>query len=549
MKTRRIYVWTVFFLALLPVSCSSGGGGGSILRIDSVTPEEGSARGGEEVVIEGRGFDEGTRVLFGDASAAAVELVSAEEIRAVTPLTTAGTVDVVVRQGETNEAVLENGFTFEPLDLRFVEVPPHSFPGMETLSIAAAVVGDFDLDMDQDILVAVSGEESRLLLNNSAGNFTDSTQEGPEGEDEGDGGEEDAGSEDAYEDPVVDGDDAPADVEEEEAVVVDPDSRLPGWTYDTRDVAVFDFDGDGDIDIFVCNGPGESNKFFANDGTAHFVNRTRDTLPGEEDDCTAAVVIDVDGDGKEDVVTANNTASATEENEFPQIRVYINEGRGSESLVEFEVDDEADIPQRGEVVVSLAAADVNGDAYPDLVLSHLQADDGVYVRVLINRSGETVPDSTSSIKFTYAGADELPSPAGPVSHVAAGDVDGDGDVDIVAMSTDGQDRLFVNDGSGHFFDDSFSSMPVDRVDGRFAALADMDLSGVSDIVIANWGAQNRLYLHRDPGDFIDKTPALPMYGDKSVVALVLDAEGDGDLDIVFINGGGDESRLYLSVEP
>ncbi|MFH1436097.1 MAG: FG-GAP-like repeat-containing protein, partial [Pseudomonadota bacterium] len=509
-------------------------------------------RGGEEVAIKGRGFDEGTRVVFGDAAAAQVELVSGEEIRAVTPPATAGAVDLFVLEGEEDEDVLEKGFAFEPLDLRFVEVPPHAFPGMETLSIAAAVVGDFDMDADPDILVAVSGEESRLLLNNSAGNFTDSTQEGQE-EDEADASEdEDAGVEDVYEDPAVDGEDAPADVEdveEEEAVPVDPDSRLPGWTYDTRAVAVFDFDGDGDLDIFVCNGPDASNKYFANDGTAHFVNKTRDALPEDEDDCTAAVALDVDGDGKQDVVTANNVASVTEDNEFPQIRVYLNEGRGSGSPAEFEVDDQADIPQRSEVVASLAAADVNGDAVPDLVLSHLQADDGVTVRVLINRSGETAPDSTSSIKFTYAGADELPSPPGPVSHVAAGDVDGDGDVDIVALSTDGQDRLLVNDGSGHFFDDSFSSMPVDRVDGRFAALADMDMSGVSDIVIANWGAQNRLYLHRDPGDFIDKTPALPMHGDRSVVALVLDAEGDGDLDIVFINGGGDESRLYLSVEP
>jgi len=455
--------------------------------------------------------------------------------------------------------VLERGFRVEPLDLRFTEVPQYSFPGMAGLAIADAAVRDFDLDSDLDILIAASGAESRILLNNGSGNFTDSTEERPvaddpdAGEEEDGDGDEDAGAADVFE--VLDVEEEPADVPPE--YVFDPYKRLPGWEYTTRAVAVYDFDGDGDEDIFVCNGPDEPNAFYVNDGTAHFVDMAATVLPEDGDNCLHAAAADIDRDGLIDVVTVNILPDEPEpppdppEEDGPlQIKVYLNQGRGSTPArpVTFEVEQDADIPQRDEVVASIAVADVDGDGYPDIILSY-DAGDGPYVKLLLNKSANMIPDATSGIRFMYANDDALPSPAGPVSHVEAGDVDGDRDADVVAISTEGQDRLLINDGRGHFFDDTFSSLPVDRASGRFAFLADMDLSGVRDILIANYGAQNRLYLHRDPANFIDKTPALPMYIDATVMALSLDADGDGDEDIVFLNAGDDTSRLCLSVEP
>ncbi|MFH1435176.1 MAG: hypothetical protein ABIJ56_05635, partial [Pseudomonadota bacterium] len=66
MKNKRKNIRTAVLpvLVMISISCSSGGGGGGdALRVDSVTPDRGTARGGEEVAIKGCGCDEGTRVV------------------------------------------------------------------------------------------------------------------------------------------------------------------------------------------------------------------------------------------------------------------------------------------------------------------------------------------------------------------------------------------------------------------------------------------------------------------------------------------------------
>ena len=134
-----------------------------------------------------------------------------------------------------------------------------------------------------------------------------------------------------------------------------------------------------------------------------------------------------------------------------------------------------------------------------------------------------------------------------ITHLVATDVDGDLDTDVVAISGTGQDCLLVNDGTGHFFDDTFLTMPVDRVDGRQAVAADLNLDGHADLVIANHGAQNRLYLNRGDGCFYDKTPALPFRDDATRLVLVFDVDRDGDRDVVVVNDA-EPSVLLISVE-
>jgi len=83
------------------------------LTISSATPDAGFTNGGTSVTITGTGFTNGATVSFGAAAAASVTVVSATNITAYTPaVTNAGTVDVVVINGDFQPVTLTNGFTF-----------------------------------------------------------------------------------------------------------------------------------------------------------------------------------------------------------------------------------------------------------------------------------------------------------------------------------------------------------------------------------------------------------------------------------------------------
>jgi hypothetical protein len=77
-------------LSTLLLSCSSD------LKVTSIDPGAGSARGGQKVVIEGKGFESDCQVTFGSTPARSVNVVSSESLEVVTPLAIAGAADVTV---------------------------------------------------------------------------------------------------------------------------------------------------------------------------------------------------------------------------------------------------------------------------------------------------------------------------------------------------------------------------------------------------------------------------------------------------------------------
>ena len=79
--------------------------------------------------------------------------------------------------------------------------------------------------------------------------------------------------------------------------------------------------------------------------------------------------------------------------------------------------------------------------------------------------------------------------------VALGDVDGDGDNDLVfGNAWDLQNRLYLNDGTGTFTDATAARMRLVSDDTEAVALGDVDGDGDPDLVSGNRG-QNRLYLN------------------------------------------------------
>ena len=81
-------------------------------------------------------------------------------------------------------------------------------------------------------------------------------------------------------------------------------------------------------------------------------------------------------------------------------------------------------------------------------------------------------------------------------------------------------------------------LPADNDVTEDIALGDVDGDGDQDIVCANAASRNRLYLNRGGGEFVDATVTnLPPVYDFSRGVALGDIDNDGDLDMAVANGG------------
>jgi hypothetical protein len=125
---------------------------------------------------------------------------------------------------------------------------------------------------------------------------------------------------------------------------------------------------------------------------------------------------------------------------------------------------------------------------------------------------------------------------------ALGDVDGDGDPDIVTVNGRSNAKVWLNDGSG-YFTDSGQLLGTDMNHG--VALRDLDGGNDLDAFATNYGSGNMVWLN-DGAALFDS--AGPFFGGSSQKIALGDLDGDGDLDAV-IGGSyyyGARTKVYFN---
>ncbi len=164
------------------------------------------------------------------------------------------------------------------------------------------------------------------------------------------------------------------------------------------------------------------------------------------------------------------------------------------------------------------AADLDRDGDPDLLLARPEG-------------GFVLYDNLRGGRFAAKEAG-LPK-TGLVSDAAAGDLDGDGRLDLVWVA-DGRAAAALNKGDGTF------RPPVDLGPAASVLLFDYDNDGFLDVFLANPSGPSALLRNDGTGRLAAASVGeLP----PARAAEAVDADGDGDLDLALVAPGGTVSLL------
>jgi FG-GAP-like repeat len=309
----------------------------------------------------------------------------------------------------------------------------------------------------------------------------------------------------------------------EETTHLPPDQTLPGTS--STDVDLVDVDRDGDLDLFVAEGTDSAaprpNRLLLNNGAGQFTDVSATHLPPGIANSTKVDFGDVDGDGSLDAIVAN----------LGPEQLLINDGSGRFT------DASARLPPPPSFLQDITAdarmADVDGDGDRDILLSNENPfnpnpTDGGQNRLLINDGAGFFSDQTAL---------RLPVATDQTGAMLPGDIDGDGDLDVIVLNR-GQDIVLINHGPGYFTDDTRARFPRTVDTSRGGGLADLDGDGDLDLVVAN--SRNEpiaLYVNERGVFSAEDFGAVPGVDETNTGLEVVDLDGDGDLDVYVPNAG------------
>jgi hypothetical protein len=327
-------------------------------------------------------------------------------------------------------------------------------------------------------------------------------------------------------------------------------------------VAIFDFDNDGQMDLYFATGntlppdPARavSNRLYKNLGGGRFRDVTERSGLGFRGYCHGAFAGDIDNDGDPDVFLSNYGGDA----------LFLNNGDGTFA----DISRSAGVIQPDTWSSSAAFLDFDNDGDLDLYVSRYgdwrwPRDDRFCGEVSRKIRRYCSPKELRPVRHvlyrnngnrTFTDVTDAAGVGRADGHgfgVVAADLDGDGRVDLYVANDQDPNFLFLNRGDGTFRDATDDSGAGRNIEGRTSAgmgadAEDVDGDGLPELFVTNFQEEyNTLFRNLDHGAFLDVTAifnlavdSLPWIG---WGCSLVDLDNDGWPDIVVANGHIDDN--------
>jgi len=287
--------------------------------------------------------------------------------------------------------------------------------------------------------------------------------------------------------------------------------------------SVADYNNDSLPDLLVKRLPDNRVFLYKNLGNLQFEPGPNISINTRQD--AQISFTDIDSDGDNDIfISANNDNKA---------ELYLNDGTGNFTPV-----DDIGVPGFSNHTVSLA--DFNNDGYTDILLTGYH--NVRYVTLMyLNDGNQHFNLQTDGITtgIAYASTDW-------------GDIDGDGDSDLIVSGYDGflvQTRIFINGGSGNF--SLMNENPFENLEQHLPVkvkFVDINNDQYPDIFISGGNYSNlfyRFYFNDGTGHFNNYQDV--DFGEDSLEAFnFADFDNDGDQDIIFTTNFPNGLKMYLN---
>ncbi len=333
------------------------------------------------------------------------------------------------------------------------------------------------------------------------------------------------------------------------------------------DLSAGDVDGDGDVDLVVTGGSPQHTSLLLNDGTGALQSATP-LYAGLSDSSTPGCdLVDLDQDGDLDLTVGVGGSS-------PSLLTFTNGGTGSFTLGPVYA------LQSGASPRWMRSGDLDGDGDFDVVVGYrTTVPNPSMIQTFTNVGGATlapgvpfvaapgvngvelegmlvrdldgdgaaeiawVDGGAFKLRVRYANGSSAQLVTGSYCYgIGAGDVDNDGDIDLLASDSGSPSAIGVYRNAGG----AFGAEERNRAPNpAFLATGDIDGDGDLDILDGQRGSACVINIFRNTGAG-DFPPAVPQSGSPAQVDSMraIDVDGDSDVDIVY----GDHSQNLVVVK-
>ncbi|MEW5799865.1 MAG: FG-GAP-like repeat-containing protein [Bacteroidota bacterium] len=334
-----------------------------------------------------------------------------------------------------------------------------------------------------------------------------------------------------------------------------------------RGLSAVDIDSDGDLDLVVANGAADLAVVFANNGSGVFTVASQHTTG---DNPYAIASADVDGDSDMDIVTANYTGdnisvlkgtTPVQISSISPTQNDLNITASSNVVITFNQSMNASTLNSSTIMINGSQRGKYTGSYnhvsgvltfnPD---SNFKA--GEVITVLVKTGVQNVDGAALSAPYqwsfvvaasaegTFGNKQDYSTIDSPF-RAALGDIDGDGDIDVVTANNLAKTiSVLLNDGSG-----VLSAADTSYEGAAFAAaynvVADLDADGDLDVAVANiWSNSFSVMMNNGNATFAD--PVVYSFSDYFPSIAVADFNADGYNDLVIAGYYSSQAVVYFN---